>query len=112
MPDFSIVYADAAKDDLADIAGYIDEKAGAVVAARFVDGIIATVETLSRMPHRHREGYELGVGTRVIGFRRYLNLLPDRRRCGLDHSGIARRSEHYRQAVVRLAFAGWGDGWR
>lgn len=72
MPHFSIVYADAAKDDITDIAGYIDEKAGAIVAARFIDRIIATVESLSRMPHRHRERDELGAGLRVIGFRRYL----------------------------------------
>lgn len=72
MQRFRIVYTDTARADLLAIGDYIRDAVGDVVAERFIERIIATVESLETSPRRHRERPALGVGLRATGYRKYL----------------------------------------
>lgn len=72
MQPHAISYSAASRSDLIEIGNWLSGQAGAAIAARFIDRIIAAIETLSLMPERHRLRPELGDKLRVLGFRRYL----------------------------------------
>jgi toxin ParE1/3/4 len=69
---FAIIYTETAREDLIAIGDHLREAAGVGVAERFIDRMIATIESLSVRPQRHRFRPELGPGVRAIRFRKYL----------------------------------------
>jgi addiction module RelE/StbE family toxin len=66
-----VVYTEAAEADLETIADYISNEAGAVIAQRFVERLIARIDSLGMFP-KHRLRPNLGEGIRACGFKRYL----------------------------------------
>lgn len=72
MQRFRITYTETARADIIAIGDYLREMAGDVIAERFVERIIATVESLECNPRRHRERPELAQGLRATGIRKYL----------------------------------------
>ncbi len=69
---FRIAYAEAARTDLVEIGGYLRETAGDAIAERFIEQIIAVVNSLETSPRRHRERPEFSAGLHTTGVQKYL----------------------------------------
>ncbi len=69
---FRITYTETARADIVAIGNYLRENAGEVIAERFIERIIAVVDSLKTSPRRHRERPELAPGLRATGIRKYL----------------------------------------
>jgi toxin ParE1/3/4 len=72
MKRFEVRYSERAEADLMTIGRSIEEATGGAVAERFMDRLIAAVETLEFRPHRQRVRAEFGFQVRVLRFRSYM----------------------------------------
>lgn len=72
MDRHEIQYAARAETDLFSIGRSIEDAAGSMVADRFLNRLIAAVETLGFRPQRQRLRTEFGPGMRVLRFRSYM----------------------------------------
>lgn len=75
MRDYEVVLSAAAERDLDDLAIYIEEKAGATVADRYLSRLEAKIATLAFAPFRGTLRRELGVGYRTFGFERRATIM-------------------------------------
>jgi plasmid stabilization system protein ParE len=65
-----VVYDPAARRDLRQLRDFIRQRAGAVIADRFVDSIIAYCDRFAYFPERGTRRDELRRGLRSVGYRR------------------------------------------
>lgn len=71
MKTYSVVFAPEARDQLAEIYGYIAGASGVPdVAARYTESIVAYCEGLSTFPLRGRQRDDVRPGLRVTFFKR------------------------------------------
>ena len=69
-----VYFQPAAEAQLEQIESYIEERASAVIAERFIDAIVARCERLSAFPRRGTPRDDLGPGIRTIAHRRSVTI--------------------------------------
>jgi plasmid stabilization system protein ParE len=102
---FAITYTEMARADLITIGERVRDVAGDDTAARFIERIIATAESLVIRPHRQRIRSELGDHVRALGYRKYLVFYTV-----VDTTVIILRVLHSSQDITRKLLFAAGRG--
>lgn len=70
-----VIFSPEAVDDIKEIYLYIEPLAGYEIAARYANTIMAYCRSLEFYPVRGENRDDLGIGYRVLGFRRRASIL-------------------------------------